>query len=127
MRYAIALVLALLLNATANLMMKFGAVGRRPLVLDRGPGPLISSVLANWTLIAGITLFAANVVLYTYALTRIPISLAYPIMVGSGFAIIAVVASIWLSEALSVHQWAGIVFILLGVWLVARDMRLSAS
>lgn len=123
MKYWIALSLALVLNATANLMMKFGSVGVKA-DLEATPGRdvgTLAKVLAqNWVLVLGLFFFAANVVFYTYALQAIKISVAYPIMVTVGFAIIAVVAWMGLRETLLPVQWAGIVLILIGVYLVTR-------
>jgi multidrug transporter EmrE-like cation transporter len=120
MQYKIALALALSLNAAANLMMKFGV--RR---LEASGGGL-ANLLTNWVLLGGLALFALNVAFYTYALSRIPISVAYPIMVSAGFAVIAVVAGIWLGERLSSLQWVGVATILVGVWLVASEMNVIA-
>jgi multidrug transporter EmrE-like cation transporter len=124
-KYAIALTLALLLNAMANLMMKFGVIRFRDsgITMDQGAGPVATSLLSNWVLIVGLLCFATNVLFYTYALSGIKISIAYPIMVSGGFAIIAVVAWKFLGETMSPAQWAGVVFILAGVFLVARGMN----
>jgi small multidrug resistance pump len=130
MRYIVALLLALLLNASANLLMKFGMLrlGNGHARIDLGAGGLWNTLTSNWVLAAGVFCFAINVVFYTYALKRIPISLAYPIMVGAGFAIIAVVAWRYLGESLSTGQWLGVGLILTGIVLVAREMRpLAAS
>ncbi|HOA72161.1 MAG TPA: SMR family transporter [Phycisphaerae bacterium] len=130
MRYVIALLIALLLNAGANLMMKFGAkrlAANGGLIPGKGVEGLINAVTSNWVLILGLFCFATNVIFYTYALKRIPISLAYPIMVGAGFAIIAVVAWRYLGETLSVGQWLGVSLILAGIILVAREMRTVAG
>jgi multidrug transporter EmrE-like cation transporter len=129
MRYSIALVLALVLNATANLLMKFGVrrLGDSGASLSQGPAALAGAVLSNWVLIAGLVFFASNVVLYTYALAGIKISTAYPIMVSGGFAIIAVVAWKYLGENLTASQWLGIGMILVGVFLVARQMQPAAG
>lgn len=125
MRYIVALLMALLLNASANLMMKFGVLrlGNGQARFELGTNGLWTTLTSNWVLIAGIFCFAINVLFYTYALKRIPISLAYPIMVGSGFAIIAVVAWRYLGESLSAAQWLGVTMILAGIILVAREMR----
>lgn len=125
MRYIVALLMALLLNASANLMMKFGVLrlGNGQARLELGTNGLWTTLTSNWVLIVGMFCFAVNVLFYTYALKRIPISLAYPIMVGSGFAIIAVVAWRYLGESLSVAQWLGVTMILAGIILVAREMR----
>jgi multidrug transporter EmrE-like cation transporter len=125
MRYVAALVLALLLNACANLMIKFGAnrLGQGDIFKNQhGIAALWSALVSNWVLALGLVCFATNVLFYTYALKKIPISLAYPIMVCSGFTIIAVVAWKYLGENLSPAQWVGIGFILLGLVLVARGM-----
>lgn len=126
MRYWIALLVALTLNATANLLMKVGArhaaeTGLKP----HTSAGLVQAIQSNWVLLVGLACFAINVVFYTYALSskQMRISVAYPIMVSGGFAIIAVVAWRYLGETLSPAQWAGILMILLGVLLVARDMQ----
>ncbi len=129
MKHAIALVLALTLNAAANLMMKFGVrrLGEPGLSLDKGLVPAAAAVVTNGVLVAGLVCFAANVLLYTYSLSGFKISAAYPIMVGGGFAVIAVVAWRFLDESMTPLQWVGVTVILAGVWLVARDMNTVAG
>ena len=129
--YFLALGGALVLNATANLMMKFGmerfkALGLTP---EQGKFAIITALMTNWVLLLGLCLFAANVVLYTFALKELAISVAYPIMVTVGFAIIVTVAGIYLNERLSQLQWVGVALILLGVWLVGSqaDKQLQHS
>ena len=125
-KYVIALGVALLLNASANLFIKFGV---RSLhldlagagALDAGWWGLLRLLGKHWILLVGLACFAANVVFYAYALQKLPISVAYPVMVTTGFAIIVVVAGILLDERLSRLQWIGVTLILFGVILVARD------
>jgi multidrug transporter EmrE-like cation transporter len=66
---------------------------------------------------------ALNAVFYMYALQSksLRISLAYPIMFGGGFALIAVVARIHpaLGERLTTGQVVGVLFVLVGVVLIA--------
>ena len=125
MKYAVALALALTLNATANLMMKFGVkrFGASGVTLEHGPGAVGGALLTNWVLMVGLFCFAVNVAFYTYALSGIKISVAYPIMVSGGFVIIALIAWKYLGETLSTAQWAGVAMILVGVYLVAREMK----
>ena len=125
-KYAIALVVALLLNAAANLMIKFGMRGidaelAGAGLLDDGVLGLISLLFRHWILLVGLLCFALNVVFYAYALQKLPISAAYPIMVTCGFAIIVIVAGLLLHERLTLWQWVGVGAILVGVVLVARD------
>jgi len=129
MKYGIALIAALLLNAAANLMMKFGVrrFSGTTLNVQDDPAGAAGAILSNWVLILGLVFFASNAVLYTFALARIPISVAYPIMVSGGFVIIALVAWRYLGETLTPAQWVGIVMILVGVYLVARNMQPASS
>lgn len=126
MKYWIALALALVLNAAANLMMKFGSLGMKASLQAeprRDLSTLAGLVAHNWILVLGLCFFATNVLLYTYALQVVKISVAYPIMVAGGFAIIAVVAWLALRETLTPVQWGGIALILMGVFLVAREVK----
>jgi multidrug transporter EmrE-like cation transporter len=123
MKYAIALVIALSLNATANLMIKFGmerfkAAGVSP---ADGTAGVVIALITNWVLIGGLCCVALNVGFYAYALKALPISVAYPIMVTVGFAIIVAVAGMYLHERLTSVQWVGVCLILVGVWLVASQ------
>jgi multidrug transporter EmrE-like cation transporter len=126
MKYVIALIIALSLNAAANLMIKFGM---RAIDLELSGGSamsggvagLIRLLLRHWILIAGLGCFALNVVFYAFSLQKLAISVAYPIMVASGFGIIVTVAGMMLGERLSTVQWVGVAAILLGVALVAKD------
>ena len=125
-KYVLALMVALVLNATANLMIRFGMraidleLGGAGMLAE-GPWGLVRLLLRHWIVLAGITCFALNVVFYAFALQKLQISAAYPIMVTGGFVIIVVVAGLMLQERLSAAQWVGVAAILLGVILVARD------
>ncbi len=129
MKPVIALVLALGLNAAANLMMKVGSGRFNAAGLNTDPGlrSLTAALTANWVLVLGLLCFAINVVFYAYALRApfLPVSMAYPIMVGGGFAIIALVAWWFLGERMSAVQWAGVAMILIGVFLVAREVQVN--
>jgi len=125
----LALAGALILNATANLMMKFGMERFKAsgTTWSQGVVSVVSALLGNWVLLLGLCFFAANVVLYVIALKEVPISVAYPIMTTVGFAIIVVVAGAYLRERLSPVQWLGVGLILVGVWLVASRAAAQLS
>ena len=123
MRYTIALIAALLLNSSANLMFKFGmkTVANSGGLFKEGVIQAIKTTLTSPQLIIGLLLFGINAPIYMYALQKYKVSVAYPIMVGCSFAIIATVAAFsGLGERLSYTQWFGAVMIFSGVVLVAR-------
>ncbi|RJP34096.1 MAG: cation transporter [Phycisphaerales bacterium] len=123
MKYFLALGCALLFNAAANLMMKAGMAGiaERGGVMKDGPVAAVLAVLGNPVLVIGLTCFALNAACYMYALQcpALKISIAYPLMVGGGYAIIATVAYLFMSERLTPGQWIGVTLILAGVITVA--------
>jgi len=126
MKYLAALGIALVLNAAANLMIRFGMRGigleaGEAGLLANGVWGLVKLLLRHWVVLAGIACFALNVVFYAFALQKLQISMAYPVMVTGGFVIIVVVAGLLLNESLSVLQWVGVAAILIGVVLVAKD------
>jgi small multidrug resistance pump len=125
MRYLIALFVAMVLNAFANLLMK---LGMKPVATDGGlfrdgPAAALGTVLTSPTLTAGLICFALNAGFYMYALQSrsLKISVAYPMMVGGGFALIAVIARFHpsLAERLTWAQVVGVALVLAGIALIA--------
>lgn len=109
------LVGALVFNACANILMKVGASRFAGL---RNTG-VSAAVLHNWPLLLGIFLFALNVVLYALALSRIPLSIGYPIMAVGGLAIITTVSALYLGETITLVQLTGLLLLAGGIVLVA--------
>ena len=110
------LAIALTLNAAANILLKVGATHLGG--LDE-PG-LIGRLLTNYHLLGGLVLFALNVVFYAVALTRLDLSIAYPVMTAGGIMIVVTVSVLLLSESLSVIQLVGLGFLVLGIILITR-------
>ena len=127
MLHAIALSCAVLLNACANLLMKFGV---RTLSLPKlkfsadSCLELVKIMFKSPLILIGLSCFALNVIFYTYALQKFKVSLAYPIMVGCGFVIIVVIARFsGLNERLTAGQWLGAGLIFAGVLLISTSMQ----
>lgn len=133
MKYVVALVVALVLNASANLLMKVGmkSVDESGGILQNGLLAAGKTVLTSVPLIVGLTCFALNAAFYMYALQSraLKISIAYPIMVGGGFALIATVAYFHptLAERLTWGQWLGVAFVMLGIVLIAAQTDICAA
>jgi small multidrug resistance pump len=115
------LIVALLLNATANLLLKYSAVHGSP-AGARAPSGL-SGVLQTYgslPFLAGLACFALNVLIYTQALKRLPISVAYPVMVSVGYLIILAVSWFLFQERLTAARYIGAGLMLGGLWLLVR-------
>ena len=133
MQYVFALVVALVLNATANLLMKIGmkSVQQSGGILRDGVAAAVKTVITDATLMAGLICFAVNALFYMYALQSkaLKISIAYPIMVGGGFALIAVIARLHplLSERLTWGQMAGVLLVLVGIVVIAAHTEAAGA
>lgn len=110
----IALGIALALNAIANTLLKAGSSA---LIGDVSLATL-SRATTNPYLVAGVILFALNVICYSYALARLPLSLAYPTMVIGGLLIVTTASVLIFGESLSYTQAGGLALVVLGVVLL---------
>lgn len=112
------LFVALTLNAAANLLLKAGAIRLGPW---SEPG-IFSRLVTNYHLMAGLLLFALNAAFYVGALTRLNLSVAYPVMVAGGIAIIGSISVLFLGETLATSQVIGLVLLTAGTILVLHPL-----
>ena len=110
-----------LLNAAAQLLLKAGtnAVGRFDFDLANIV-PVGLRLALEPHILGGLGCYVVSVVVWIMALSRVPVSVAYP-MLSIGYVVNALVAWQWFGEALAAQKMAGIGFIIVGVYLVARS------
>jgi len=112
------LLAALTSNAVANILIKLGAEqfteGLK--VLFKHPWQMFS----NGYFFAGLIFFALALVLYAQVLSKMSLSVAYPIMTSLGFIIVVGFSVVGLKEQLFWWQWIGVLLILLGVLLLSQ-------
>jgi len=104
------ILVGVLLNATAQLLLKAGT-NAMPLGLRLAMEPHI---------LAGLACYVVSVVVWIVALSRVPVSIAYP-MLSIGYVVNAVAAWYLLGEAVTPMRLAGIGIIVFGVFIVARS------
>jgi multidrug transporter EmrE-like cation transporter len=119
---AFSLVLAgVLLNAAAQLLLKAGTnrIGEFAFSIDNIV-PVGMKVAASPFVLGGLACYAISVVVWIMALSRVPVSVAYP-MLSIGYIVNAAAAWMLFGESLTAQKLVGIGFIIVGVWLVARS------
>ncbi|TMH88493.1 MAG: 4-amino-4-deoxy-L-arabinose transferase [Betaproteobacteria bacterium] len=104
------ILLGVLLNAAAQLLLKAGT-NAMPLGLRLAIEPHI---------LAGLACYVVSVVVWIIALSRVPVSIAYP-MLSIGYVVNAIAARYLLGEAVTPMRLVGIGIIVLGVFIVARS------
>jgi len=120
------LIVALVLNAGANVLMKVGSNTAAGQLGENASFWARTTNFLNAATIAAIALFAANVLAYRKALDNLSVSVAYPIMVSTGMVLITLVAATpLLGERIAIKQIAGMVLVAMGVWLLAGGWATS--
>lgn len=111
----------MLLGAIAQLLLKAGtnAVGHFEFHWQNAL-PVAAKLATQPAIVAGISCYGISLLVWIMALSRVPVSVAYP-MVSLGYLINAFAAWAWLGEPLGAQKLLGISFIILGVWLIARS------
>ena len=104
------ILVGVLLNAAAQLLLKAGT-NAMPLGLRLAIEPHI---------LAGLACYVVSVVVWIVALSRVPVSIAYP-MLSIGYVVNAIAAWYLLGESVSAMRMAGIGIIVVGVFIVARS------
>ena len=104
------ILVGVLLNAAAQLLLKAGT-NAMPLGLRLAIEPHI---------LAGLGCYVVSVVVWIVALSRVPVSIAYP-MLSIGYVVNAIAAWYLLGEAVTPMRLVGIGIIVLGVFIVARS------
>ncbi len=110
------------LNAAAQLLLKlatrplahFTAFNRDTLT---GSVQILFKSLPFW---AGMLCYGTSVCVWLAALSKAPVSTAYP-MLSLGYVVVAAVSVLWLGEAMSAAKVLGIALICVGVILVSRS------
>jgi multidrug transporter EmrE-like cation transporter len=116
------ILLGVAMNAAAQLLLK---TATRPLAaftlfnvdtLMKSVAILALSV-PFW---AGMMCYAVSICVWLAALSKAPVSVAYP-MLSLGYVVVAAVSAMWLGESLTLMKVSGIALICAGVLLVSRS------
>ena len=98
------------------------------LLLFKHGWPLLQDALAagrSWsrpalTVVTGAGLYAASFLIWLLIVSRMPLTIAYPVAVGLSLIGITIGAVMWLGEPLSATRVAGGALILVGIAVIVR-------
>ncbi len=117
------ILIGVVLNACAQLMLKAGADRVGEVEIQLQSIALAGKELAfSAPIIGGLTCYVLSVVVWILALSRVEVSIAYP-MLSIGYVVNAFAAWVLFGETLTALRLTGIVVIILGVWMVASSGR----
>jgi len=114
------IIFGVLLNAVAQLALKAGVRDLGPIGLSMDQVvPTSLRLMGEPYLWTGLTLYAISVVVWILALSRVDVSIAYP-MLSLGYVVNAFAAYWLFGEMLTPMRLAGIGIIIVGVYVLAR-------
>lgn len=111
------LIAAIVFNALANILIKMGMSG------ESQHEDILNMLKSKWLslpIIGGIICFGFALVAYSYVLSRMNLSIAYPIMTSAGFMLIGIASWLIFKETITQGQVIGFVCIVFGIWMVAK-------
>jgi len=102
--------------------MKFGA-NRMGDIKGLGFFEIVLKMISNPFIVIGVFFFVLNLLFYVMGLTKINLSVAYPIMTSGGFLIISIFSFVYFKESINFFQILGIILIVAGITLVGYNVK----
>ncbi len=115
MQTAIILILTIISNALANVFIKFGTQKLPALDVHN-----FWKILGNGWIMLGALLFVTNFPLYNLILQRMKLSIAFPLITSSAFAVALLISVFVFHESLRMPHYAGLGLLIIALWLLAR-------
>lgn len=115
----ILILVSVLLGAAGQIMMKYGTLQVQTEAGDTFFNLLIK-YFTNGPILFGMGMYALSAVTWIFALSKVQLSYAYP-MVAGGYVIVMIASYFIFGDTLSVMRIAGLIAIVIGVILVAQS------
>lgn len=120
----LSLALSILLATTGQLLLKAGmdATGATVALQPRALVELVRTIAGSWRLLLGFVAFASSSLFWLAALSRVPLSVAYPVV---SLSYVLILGSSWvlLGERPSLTTMAGALLVMTGVALIGIGQR----
>ena len=110
---------SILLAVAGQLLMKRGMATFGAFPVNQLISRLIP-IFLNPYVFMGFVLFGLSSIFWLVVLSRLPLSLVYP-MVSVGYVLVAIVSWYFFKESVSLVRWLGIIVIMAGVFLISRS------
>ena len=110
--------ISIVLGALGQVLLKIGSS-----CIEWNGLNLLSSLLVlirNLPIVAGIGLYGLSSILWIKVLSKVELSYAYP-MISIGYVLILILSHFLFQENISFYRGLGVIFIILGVMIVAKS------
>ncbi|MFH1537876.1 MAG: EamA family transporter [bacterium] len=112
---------SIFLALAGQLLSKAGIVRLGGIDFREGRIPLqLWRVFTCPQIVGGLGSFAVSMIFYLAAISRLEISMAYP-MVATNYVLVLFFSRIFFREKVNLLRWSGVAFIIAGVVLISRS------
>jgi multidrug transporter EmrE-like cation transporter len=117
MTLIVLMIFVVALNVCGHVFLKVG-VNQVGDFGNRSIAEFALSAVANRFVLLGLAGYVSSVAGYVIVLSKTQLSVAYPILMSTGYALVVLASFIFLKEPFGTIKWVGLVFIFLGVILI---------
>ena len=118
MYLVVLMIVVILLNVCGHVFLKVG-MNQVGAIETKSAIQYGFDSITNLFVILGLAGYVSSVTGYIVVLSKTQLSVAYPILMSSGYALVVLVSYLFLKEPFSPLKWFGISLILLGVVFVS--------
>lgn len=112
----------IMIGAFGGILMKVGAtaIGSPNITSVGGVLQFLLHLATNVPMMSGMALYFLSAIIWSYLLTKLEISFVQPILALT-YVATPILAMLLLHENVTALRWAGIIVIIVGVFIVARS------
>ncbi len=114
----ILIISSVLLNALAQIFLKFGMMQITPLNHKNNLIETSSKIIFNPYIFSGLTSYGISIILWLWVLSKVEVSLAYPFQ-ALGYILVTILAWLLFQEQINLLRICALVFICIGLILLA--------
>lgn len=114
------ILISVFLGALGQILVKYGAVNLQLNFIGVGLFKSLGSILTNLPVMLGIFSYGISFLLWIKVLSKVELSYAYP-MVSLGYVLVMIFSYFIFKENFSLLRVVGVIFIIIGVILVAKS------
>lgn len=112
---------SVLFNTFAQLLLKYGLKPFAGIeITTSNMLRLLGTIFTNWYVLGGMCCFVASVFLWFIVLTKLPVSIAYP-MGSLGYLFTLILGYLILNEPITLLKIIGVILICLGVVVLSQS------
>lgn len=112
-------VFGVLLNALAQLSIKYGVSGLGDLGFKTNFINSFAHLIVSPGILAGLLMYAVSVFVWMYVLSKVEVSIAYPLL-SIGYVLNVILAAYFFSEPITANKIVGITIIIFGVFVLTK-------